>query len=129
MKFDRSRYGNMFVNILAIGVLLGAIYAAFKYIIIPVCKFLWTSLETVVIAGYQQCLVFAETFMHWDMALYLLLGLSLYLLPTIIAYKNRIPIKRTILFLNVVFGWSVIGWILALVMCLSPAEPGENQQG
>ncbi len=128
MKFDRSKYGNRLINVLAIGVLLAAIYAAFKYIIIPVCRFLWASLTNAVTAGYQQGLEFAETFMQWDMALYLLLGLSLYLLPTIIAYKKRHPSKRTIFIIDLVFGWSVIGWVLALVMCLSSVEPGESQQ-
>ncbi|OHB25415.1 MAG: hypothetical protein A2X84_14180 [Desulfuromonadaceae bacterium GWC2_58_13] len=56
------------------------------------------------------------------MAFYLLLGLSIYLVPTIIAFKKKHPSRRSIFFTNLFFGWSVIGWVLAMIWCYSTAE-------
>jgi hypothetical protein len=109
----------MLVNILAVVLLLAAIYSAVAFIIIPVSKFMWVMLVNSVKDGYQQFLTVADIFMHWDMALYLLLGLSIYLVPTIIAFQKKHPSKRSILFTNILIGWSVIGWILALIWCFS----------
>jgi len=122
LKVDRSKFGNMLVNILAVVLLLGIAYLALAFIIIPVSKFMWAASVNAVKDGYQQCIIFAETFMHLDMALYLLVGLFLYLLPTIIAFKKRHQSKRSIFFTNLLFGWSVIGWVLALIWGLSSGE-------
>jgi hypothetical protein len=51
--------------------------------------------------------------------------LPLYVLPTILAWKktHRMPI----LLLNLLLGWTVLGWIGALVWALNdtPANPGQ----
>jgi hypothetical protein len=50
---------------------------------------------------------------------FLLFGFCLYFLPTIVAiarHKTNLP---AILLLNLLLGWSVIGWIVALVWALS----------
>ena len=46
-------------------------------------------------------------------------GLAVYFLPTVIAYAR---VKRNIwaiFALNLLLGWSVIGWVIALVWALS----------
>lgn len=45
----------------------------------------------------------------------LLIPISVYMLPTIIA-SNKIHINQLpIMILNILLGWTVIGWIVALV--------------
>jgi hypothetical protein len=46
------------------------------------------------------------------------IGLCLYLLPTIIAYRKR---QRVFLvaFLNIFFGWSLVGWVAALIVAIA----------
>ena len=57
----------------------------------------------------------------WEVALLfsMLFGLAVYLLPTIIAAAKRKTNTLRIVLLNVFAGWSVIGWIIALVWALS----------
>ena len=42
-----------------------------------------------------------------------------FLIPTIIAFYKHHPNKKYIAILNVVGGWTVIGWIVSLVWVLS----------
>lgn len=42
-------------------------------------------------------------------------GVVLYFLPTILAIHKKNPSALWIFLVNVFFGWSVIGWILALI--------------
>lgn len=44
-----------------------------------------------------------------------MLVLFLYLLPAFIAYERSHRQRHAILILNVVFGWSFVGWIIALI--------------
>ncbi len=126
MKTDKSNLGNRLVNVLAVVFLVGSIYAGFKYILIPTSKFFWQIFVQSLKNGYQQYTIFTDqhlhTFLHWDMAFYLLLGLSFYLLPTIIAFIKKHPKKLSICFINIVFGWSFIGWILASIWSFSPPK-------
>ena len=54
-------------------------------------------------------------------ALILIGGLALaavlyvHFLPAIIGYKRKHPSRTAIFLLNLVFGWSLIGWVVALV--------------
>jgi hypothetical protein len=41
----------------------------------------------------------------------LLLILVLYMLPTLIAYARDIPRRQTITVVNIILGWTLIGWI------------------
>lgn len=50
----------------------------------------------------------------------ILLGIALYFLPTIIAGRSRHPRTAGIFVVNLVFGCTVIGWVVALVWALSP---------
>ncbi|WP_215748059.1 superinfection immunity protein [Gluconobacter cerevisiae] len=47
------------------------------------------------------------------------LGLALYLLPILIAYKRDTVDQRKIAIITVLLGWTIIGWIAALVMALT----------
>ena len=53
----------------------------------------------------------------WEIGLFLLgpFGLALYFLPTIIAAARRKKNMLGIVLLNTLAGWSLIGWIIALV--------------
>jgi hypothetical protein len=50
-------------------------------------------------------------------------GLILYLLPTIIAWFRKKKNHGTIFFWNFFFGWTVIGWIIPLIMACSNEAP------
>jgi hypothetical protein len=54
-----------------------------------------------------------------------LIGLCVYLLPTMIAYNRNHTSKMAILALNLVFGWSFVGWVIALIWAL--ADNGRNR--
>lgn len=41
--------------------------------------------------------------------------LILYFLPTIIAILNRRP-AGSILILNTLFGWTIVGWVIAFIL-------------
>jgi hypothetical protein len=45
--------------------------------------------------------------------------LALYLIPTIIGFIRKKDNKMAILALNVLLGWSFIGWVVALVWAVS----------
>lgn len=42
-------------------------------------------------------------------------GLAIYFIPAIIGFKKNQPNKVSILLLNLFLGWSLIGWVIALV--------------
>lgn len=52
-----------------------------------------------------------------------LVALGLYFLPTIIARGRRVPNIAQVALVNFFFGWSVIGWIIALIMAAKPLPP------
>ena len=49
----------------------------------------------------------------------LVVGLFLYFLPTIIAMNRRHRERTAIFFLNLLLGWSFLGWVAALVWSLT----------
>jgi hypothetical protein len=51
----------------------------------------------------------------------LLFGFGLYFLPAIIAAVRHTHNSGGILLLNIFFGWTLIGWVIALVMAFSSA--------
>ncbi len=54
--------------------------------------------------------------------LFLLLGIFLYFLPSIIAHNKRD--FGAIFLVNLLFGWTVVGWIIALVWaCAAEVKP------
>lgn len=50
----------------------------------------------------------------WSIILFIV-GLFFYFLPTFIAYRRRHKNRTAILVLNIFLGWTLIGWIVALV--------------
>jgi hypothetical protein len=56
----------------------------------------------------------------------LVVGLVLYFLPTIIAVKRQKANVTPIVLVNLLLGWTVIGWIIALIWSLwtEPADQG-----
>jgi hypothetical protein len=46
---------------------------------------------------------------------------GLYLLPVMIAWIRRCPGTRSVAAVNVLLGWTLIGWVAALAMALRPA--------
>ncbi len=55
------------------------------------------------------------------------IGIAIYLIPTIIAVKADHPSKAAIIVLNVLGGWTFIVWVLSLVWALS--KPTAYQAG
>ena len=53
----------------------------------------------------------------------LLLGTLMYLVPSIVAIVKKHPQKTAIVVLNVLLGWSIIGWVCALVWALVKISP------
>ena len=47
------------------------------------------------------------------------IGLVVYFLPTIIAFKRGKRNRGAILALNLFLGWSLLGWVVSLVWALS----------
>lgn len=45
----------------------------------------------------------------------LLLYIAIYFLPTIVAFLTHHKNKLSIFFLNLLLGWTFIGWVIALV--------------
>jgi hypothetical protein len=44
-----------------------------------------------------------------------LIVLTLYLIPALVAYNRHHPSAGAILVLNLLLGWTVLGWIMSLV--------------
>lgn len=53
-----------------------------------------------------------------------LLSLAVYVLPTAIGVVRRVPNLASLVVVNVLLGWTVIGWVVALAMAVRdrPAE-------
>ena len=61
---------------------------------------------------------------HSGLLALFILGVYLYFVPTIVAYKRHHRQTLAITVLNVVLGWTVLGWAGALVWaCTSDVEP------
>ena len=59
-----------------------------------------------------------------------LLAVIFYFIPTIISSERKTAHFNMILFINLVFGWTVLGWIAALIWTIveAPAKPTVEQQ-
>lgn len=58
--------------------------------------------------------------MKEGMGIAAILIVAIYFLPTLVAFAHKkCPNKVGVLLLNLLLGWSVIGWIIALVMACS----------
>ena len=48
----------------------------------------------------------------------LMLVVILYMLPTLVAYARDIPQRQIITILNIVLGWTLIGWVIAFLWAM-----------
>ena len=53
----------------------------------------------------------------------LFISLGLYFLPTIVALSRRGPNSGSVTLINLLLGWTVIGWLVALAMAVKPKHP------
>ena len=53
--------------------------------------------------------------------------IAFYFLPTIVAYSNKVIKADGILILNILLGWTLIAWVIALVWAAS-GETEEDQK-
>lgn len=57
---------------------------------------------------------------------WIVLGIAAYFLPTILAHFRKKQNFTSILLLNIFLGWSLIGWVVALVWAVSvDAQPAQ----
>ncbi len=54
-------------------------------------------------------------FEHTITVVELILIAILYMLPTLIAYARDIPQRQKITVVNIILGWTLIGWIVAFL--------------
>jgi cytochrome c biogenesis protein CcdA len=49
----------------------------------------------------------------------ILLGVAIYFIPALIAYRRAHPNRVSITIVNIAFGWTLLGWIVALAWACS----------
>lgn len=60
-----------------------------------------------------------------EVIIYVLLGVGAYFLPSINAYSKKKRNKGAVLTLNFFLGWTVIGWIVALIWSTTNDAPAQ----
>ena len=50
--------------------------------------------------------------------------LTLYMLPALIGWLRHVPDIGSVAVINVLLGWTLVGWVLALAMALRTVTPG-----
>ena len=60
-------------------------------------------------------------FVVWAAAAVLAIGL--WLLPVFVAVRRHAPNVNQVLVVDLLLGWSGVGWVVALVMALKPLPP------
>ena len=53
----------------------------------------------------------------------LIIGLAFYLIPTFVALKRGHHNSTAIIVLNILAGWILIGWIIALIWACTAVKP------
>jgi hypothetical protein len=56
------------------------------------------------------------------------IGLALYLLPALVGWARRAPDLAALAVINVLLGWTLVGWVVALAMALRTASPPATVQ-
>lgn len=57
-----------------------------------------------------------------------LLALPIYFIPSFVAYSRDIPSRAGVLITNAFFGWTFLGWIIALIWAFSGEERNETSK-
>lgn len=52
-----------------------------------------------------------------------IIAIAGYWVPTVVVLLRRAPNRWQVIVVNVFLGWTVIGWIVALVMAVKPKPP------
>lgn len=60
------------------------------------------------------------SFSIFHVVILLLIGMimAVYATPSVIAYRRKHPSRNTIIAVNVLLGWSIVGWAVALIWAL-----------
>lgn len=59
--------------------------------------------------------------------LFLLVGIvAIYILPTLVAVIFENPQKRKIVIINLLLGWTLIGWVVSLIMAFKKSVNSEE---
>jgi len=58
---------------------------------------------------------------------FLFLALCIYLLPTIIGVERKHPSAGGIFVINLFFGWTLLGWVIALAWSVSGIPANSNR--
>lgn len=66
--------------------------------------------------------VYGNSIKWFCIILAMLVGVLIYILPTIIAVKKRSQNLTIIIILNVFFGWTLFGWGIALLKALKGTQ-------
>jgi Superinfection immunity protein len=56
-------------------------------------------------------------------------SLVLYLVPLVVGWVRRAPGLGAIAVIDILLGWTLIGWLIALAMALRPARPPSPPPG
>jgi hypothetical protein len=57
----------------------------------------------------------------------LIVVIGLYLIPTIVAVIRKVPNVGSVVVINLLLGWSLIGWVVALAMAVRTVPPRVQQ--
>jgi hypothetical protein len=57
----------------------------------------------------------------------LIVVIGLYLIPTIVAIVRKVPNTGSVVVINLLLGWSLIGWVVALAMAVRTVPPKVQQ--
>ena len=85
-------------------------------------SYLWTGLVWLMV-GASALVILALVVALLDAWLGAVVGVALYLLPSIVARQVQHHNVVAIVVLNVLLGWTLLGWIGALVWALKPSPP------
>ncbi len=64
-----------------------------------------------------------------EMALYVvgfILSVYIYFIPAITAHRRNHRSRESITLLNIFLGWTLVGWVAALVWAVNPTNPASN---
>lgn len=53
----------------------------------------------------------------------IVIGSALYVLPSLLAWKGESPRLKRVMLVNILLGWTIIGWIAAIVMTFAYSAP------
>lgn len=56
----------------------------------------------------------------------LILIVAIYLLPTLMAFARDHPRRGAIALVNILFGWTLLGWLICFVWALLGSSPSEG---